>query len=343
MIRTILLLILSFCYFHISAQVGIELDGTVKLNQLDTVSAGAQMNKLVLKEDGTLAIKDAEPTVSAETPQALPLMDGFINSNYFEDSYYYKHNKRVYLGGVVMKPGGIEINDTIAVLPPGYRPAKRLLTSAVSGITAIRLNIESNGVIRALSDGAFTNSSLNGISFPYKYEIGEEIGGGYLFYICEPPQDLNGDGVLDQGLIAAPFVALTGSTWGCTGTSINTEDSIGSGYMNTLTIIEECSDPFTAAKQCNDLVLNGYSDWFLPSKDELELMYTNLADSNGDGANNGSDDPYNIGQFSDGYYWSSSEGTSNLSSSRSFMNGDQAYKWKYQLLLIRAVRILPVE
>ena len=60
-----------------------------------------------------------------------------------------------------------------------------------------------------------------------------------------------------------------------------------------------------AAKVCNDytITVNGiiYSDWFLPSKDELNQMYTNKAAINSAAAaNSGSN-------FSDYYYWSSTE------------------------------------
>jgi len=61
----------------------------------------------------------------------------------------------------------------------------------------------------------------------------------------------------------------------CSGTNTG----IGSGKANTATIIrllnanEETS---RAAQICEALSINGYSDWFLPSKDELQLMFQNL-------------------------------------------------------------------
>jgi hypothetical protein len=87
--------------------------------------------------------------------------------------------------------------------------------------------------------------------------------------------------------------------WGCEGTSIpGTQYTVGSGVSNTVNIVSICSDPNSAASLCNDLVLGGQNDWFLPSRDELNLMYKNL-ELNGQGS------------FVPLYYWSSSE-TPNL-------------------------------
>jgi len=70
--------------------------------------------------------------------------------------------------------------------------------------------------------------------------------------------------------------------------------AIGTGQANTANIIAQAGHTTSAAKLCDDLVVGGYSDWFLPSKDELALMYTELK-------------LYNVGGFTSHYYWSSSE------------------------------------
>lgn len=101
------------------------------------------------------------------------------------------------------------------------------------------------------------------------YSIGESYGGGIIFYI-------DASGV--HGLVRAS--SDLGSTnvvaWGCGGINIpGTSTSIGSGQANTTAIVNACSTPGIAARLCDDLVLNGFSDWFLPSRDEfLELCHT---------------------------------------------------------------------
>jgi hypothetical protein len=90
----------------------------------------------------------------------------------------------------------------------------------------------------------------------------------------------------------------TGIAWGCANTSIpGTQLTVGSGEINTSLIVAGCNEASFAAKFCNDLVLGGQTDWFLPSRDELNLMYKNLH-LNGIGNFNVSDN-----------YWSSAEGS----------------------------------
>jgi hypothetical protein len=70
------------------------------------------------------------------------------------------------------------------------------------------------------------------------------------------------------------------------------ETGLGTGKKNTQTLVEKGRGSLIAAQFCNDLEYGGYDDWFLPSRDELELMYTNLKAKR-------------LGEFSDTRYWSS--------------------------------------
>jgi hypothetical protein len=49
----------------------------------------------------------------------------------------------------------------------------------------------------------------------------------------------------------------------------------GSGQANTNIILANCSEANIAARVCDDFVNEGYSDWFLPSFDELYKVFLN--------------------------------------------------------------------
>ena len=160
--------------------------------------------------------------------------------------------------------------------------------------------------------------------------IGDTYQGGIIFYL-----DSNGG-----GLIAAPTDQSTGAQWGCYGTTISGAygTTIGTGAQNTIDIDSLCTTAGTAADICANLTLGGYSDWFLPSKDELNLIWTNLADSDGDGSNNGPSDPNNLGGFANYIYWSSTNYVQDGAWVQSFINGYQHLNLKDVNDYVRAVR-----
>jgi hypothetical protein len=128
-------------------------------------------------------------------------------------------------------------------------------------------------------------------------------------------------------LEAAPSDQSINVEWGCYGTLISGADgtAVGTGAQNTIDIEAGCTTPGIAADLCANLSLGGYSDWFLPSKDELNLMYINLKFSG-------------VGGFADGTYWSSSESSANTAWGQHFLSGSQANYTKNSSLRVRAVR-----
>lgn len=98
--------------------------------------------------------------------------------------------------------------------------------------------------------------------------VGQYYAGGIIFYL---------DGTGNHGLVCAANDQGGSTRWGCPGTLIGaTGTAMGTGATNTAAIVAGCTAPDSFAKVCDDLVLNGYSDWFLPSKLELNKMYLNL-------------------------------------------------------------------
>ncbi len=91
---------------------------------------------------------------------------------------------------------------------------------------------------------------------------------------------------------------VIGTLVGATGTDI------GTGQTNTNTIVATQGQGNYAAKLCFDMVYNGYSDWFLPSKDELNEMYQRRFTIYQ------SIQRYGGTVFSNTHYWTSTEGNS---------------------------------
>ena len=91
---------------------------------------------------------------------------------------------------------------------------------------------------------------------------------------------------------------------------------------------------YEAKKACKNLG----DGWRLPTKDELNLMWTNLADSDGDGVSNGVTDPNNLGGFAVKYYWSSAEAGSSSAWVQYFGDGMQINYNKDFNYNVRAVR-----
>jgi len=122
-------------------------------------------------------------------------------------------------------------------------------------------------------------------TFTAEYILGEFINGGYIFYIDETGE---------HGLVCAPLDQSKNTIWGNCVPPGAAGRVVGSGIKNTEDIVNGCSDAMNAARLCYYLEINGYDDWFLPSINELHLMYTNLHERG-------------LGGFKETYYWSSTQ------------------------------------
>lgn len=174
-----------------------------------------------------------------------------------------------------------------------------------------------------------SSDQLNAIS----YKVGDFAHGGIVFWV---------DATKQHGLVCAKTDQITQVRWSA-GTFTYTMalgDGPLAGKMNTAIIIanQGRGDGNTyAARICNELQVTAgsktYGDWYLPSREELNLMYQNKATI---------DATANLKQgsaFASAYYWSSTENTDNGAWLHDFTNGGSLSMSKnLTTVRVRAVR-----
>ena len=83
------------------------------------------------------------------------------------------------------------------------------------------------------------------------------------------------DNTGQHGLIAATEDQSASANWynGSFVLTGATDKTIGTGKSNTEKIVAKFGNGNYAASICDQLVLGGFDDWFLPSKDELSELF----------------------------------------------------------------------
>jgi len=176
-------------------------------------------------------------------------------------------------------------------LPPRMTYNERnAIGTGATGLMVWCTDCGPKGEMQVFNGTSWTNMTGGPATPPPPPGLGDFYEGGIIFYFLQSgdPGYIEGE---SHGYIA-DTVDLGIAQWGCQYSTIGTATSLNSRAANTAAIVAACLTSGIAARLCSDAVHNGFDDWYLPSKDELNKLYLN--------------NTY-IGGLSNEYYWSSSE------------------------------------
>jgi hypothetical protein len=159
--------------------------------------------------------------------------------------------------------------------------------------------------------------------------IGEQFGGGVVFHLWK---DVSG---AEHGLIVDKTDLSTAQVWSNIDAILigSSAQSNWDGLSNSNAIFGQAGHTSSASALCLNSTIGGQSDWYLPSIQELNMLWNNyytvarsLTQISG------------ATQLQPAYYWSSTENASNASWALAFDYGDAGNASKASAHCVRAVR-----
>lgn len=233
-------------------------------------------------------------------------------------------------GGSVTSDGGATVTARgicrSTFSNPTIANAKMVSGSGIGTFTCTMINLVKGNTyyVRAFATNAKGTAYGNQVSvFLPQYQIGDNFGGGIVFYV---------DNTGQHGLIAAHSDLLNAS-WDKGSSSGTQATSPSNGVSNTNWIINQYGAGDYAARNCRSYLGNNpmalYNDFYLPSKDELNKLYQQK----------------NVVSLDNRLYWSSSEYTGTQQTqnykfawAQDMSNGQQSYQLKFQSFGVRPIR-----
>jgi uncharacterized protein (TIGR02145 family) len=134
---------------------------------------------------------------------------------------------------------------------------------------------------------------------------GEAFGGGVVFHVYK-----DGSGA-EHGLIVALTNQSDSQVWSNVTNQLAGASSTWNGLANSNAIVAQPGHASSAAKLCLDYEAGGFTDWYLPAKYEINLLWDNLYNVNKSLTSiSGATEIFPSNNFN--YYWSSSEANSSF-------------------------------
>ena len=238
-------------------------------------------------------------------------------------------------------------------------------TITVTGLTAstsYTFTVTATNAVGTSAASAASNSITTQEAPPTV--IGQAYGGG--FYAGQ----IGVSSVATHYLVVGPVASAENGTKQYKNANTDTvgADSVIDGPQNTADMVADGnSTVYPAAHFCNNLVIGGFSDWYMPAKNELEVCYYNLKPTTGENdtssginanavparasnytagtpaqtsaaafKNTGSED------FQAAFYWTSTEFSTSSAREQAFTSGYQGYVGKSVTSRVRAIRRVAV-
>jgi len=264
------------------------------------------------KDDDPIIINLQNLEVAIDESPAVGQVIGTIESD---------NNASLTFGITSQTPNGaLEINEN---------------TGELTVADATLFDFETNPTVTAtVAADKAQNTATVTINLEDKHEVGEYKFGGVIFWV-------NAAG--DEGLVCAVSDQSLGIRW-YNGTNVSSTGAtaleIGTGQANTTAIVNVQGVGSYAAQICNDLSLNNYDDWFLPSIGELQEIYNNKEIINAACLQNSGTMLEETVYWSSAY-WSSTESSNDSARILRFSDGynnTQGFSKTFNNLNVRAVR-----
>lgn len=195
----------------------------------------------------------------------------------------------------------------------------------VEGKLTFHHNVDNYGELIVNGEMEYATAPL-----PPALAVGDLHEGGIVIHL-----DGNGGGLV----CAMHYVKQNGQEWGNTWGHMNSEvtgtgTAIGTGQANTTAIVAHYGNGSAySARTCADFSESGFTDWFLPSKEELHEMHVNFSAINTGLSANGGDE-----LRAGGTHWSSSEISDNKAWFETVSDGSQTDSDKSGTAYCRPVR-----